>query len=80
MIRKKLKSNQWGWSRGGFEHSKFKNSNRWNFDAYTQNESNINLWDDYDNTIERPYYHVTNIQIHQKVCKHYIDMLNLHNV
>ena len=72
---KNIKS--WAWSRGGFEHKKFKPIRDWNFETYIERESNINLWDYYDATIRRPYYHITNKVILQSQCDRYLDMLQL---
>jgi len=69
----------WIWSRGGFEHTKFTNNQSWNFDAYLANECKHNLWDHYDSTQLRPFYHVTDIGIITKVCNDYIKMLQLNH-
>lgn len=70
----------WCWSQGGFEHTNFKNSVAWDFSQYRNKESQINLWDKYDRQLIRPFYHITDIQVHQKTCDYYIKMLNLNNV
>lgn len=68
----------WAWSRGGFEHKNFLNSQpSWNFDAYVNRECDINLWDHYQPNVYRPYYHVTNFDIMQSVCDSYKKMLKL---
>lgn len=76
MIQKKQVPH-WVWSRGGFEHNKFKPIQHWDFDDYSQKESQHNLWDHYDPAQLRPFYHVTDPVIIEKVCNHYIDMLQL---
>lgn len=73
-----LPRENWAWSRGGFEHKNFSDSSdSWDFSKYQDRHCEINLWDDYDRSLARPFYHVTDIAIHQKVCDHYIKMLNL---
>jgi hypothetical protein len=68
----------WAWSRGGFEHSNFKNSRSyWDFSLYKNKECSINLWDYYDPKKTRPWFHVTDHQVHQNVCNQYLAMLNL---
>ena len=67
----------WIWSPGGFEHPKFNDTLSWNFDNYKHYQSSFNLWDEYDRNLTRPYYHVTNKIIHQKVCDSYLKMLQL---
>lgn len=68
---------KWAWSRGGFEHPSFKPIKDWDFDAYTDQESSINLWDYYDAKIRRPHFHVTDKAICQKTCDEYIKLLQL---
>ena len=67
----------WAWSRGGFEHAKFLDSQDWDFSSYQAQECAINLWDHYDNNVIRPFYHVTDTETHKKVCNLYLDMLKL---
>lgn len=67
----------WAWSRGGFEHKHFKNSNCWNFSKFQHNEIPVNLWDYYDNSIDQPVYHITDPHVHQTVCNHCLTMLQL---
>mgnify|MGYP003345215135 CR=1 FL=1 len=70
----------WAWSQGGFEHPTFNPIKDWDFSNYRNNEIKINLWDYYDPTLPRPYFHVTDKDVLQKVCNYYIDMLQLKNV
>lgn len=67
----------WAWTRGGFEHPSFGSTRPWNFDRYQTRECNINLWDYYVRGVVRPWFHVTDPEIHQKVCNHYQSLLNL---
>ena len=67
----------WAWSRGGFEHRLFNTVNEWDFSAWQDKHCDINLWDHYDNTLARPFYHVTDNAIKQSICDTYINMLNL---
>jgi hypothetical protein len=77
IIRSKMGNMHWAWSRGGFEHFKFFKSQDWDFSSYQSEECAINLWDDYDHSLVRPYYHVTDHEVHQKLCNLYLDMLKL---
>ena len=77
LIKENNKLCNWAWSQGGFEHPKFNPNSNWNFSQYRQYESKINLWDYYNSTALRPYYHITDIKIHQEVCNLYFDMLKL---
>lgn len=76
MIQKKQVPH-WVWSRGGFEHKNFGSVQYWDFDQYIQNESRHNLWDHYDPAQLRPFYHVTDCNVIERVCNHYIEMLQL---
>lgn len=67
----------WIWSPGGFEHPKFNDATPWDFNNYKHHLSSFNLWDEYDQKLTRPYYHVTNKIIHQNVCDYYLKMLQL---
>lgn len=69
----------WAWSRGGFEHKNFKNSESWDFSKFKNNEISVNLWDHYDSSIDQPVYHITDPHVHRTVCNHYLTMLQLHN-
>jgi hypothetical protein len=66
----------WIWSRGGFEHKNFKNSKNWNF-GFAKQEINYNLWDYYNASITRPFYHISDLSIIETACKQYSTMLNL---
>jgi len=70
----------WAWSQGGFEHKNFKPAQDWNFSKYKEKENCINLWDYYDSSIARPYYHITDKKILQSVCDQYLNMLNLNTI
>lgn len=65
---------------GGFGHQHFKDSRSWDFSKFKDNEILVNLWDYYDSSIEQPVYHITDPEVHQTVCNHYLNMLQLHNV
>jgi hypothetical protein len=71
---KKIKN--WVWSRGGFEHKSFLAGKNWKF-AYSEQEAEINLWDYYDSSEARPFYHISNLEIIKTACKCYSNMLNL---
>jgi hypothetical protein len=67
----------WAWSRGGFEHVKFGADRLWDFNHYQLTESVYNLWDHYDSTQIRPFYHISDPAIIENVCNHYTEMLQL---
>jgi hypothetical protein len=77
LLDSSLPRSQWAWSPGGFEHKNFSDSVSWDFSNFQNRICKINLWDDYDNSKMRPYYHVTDPEIHQKVCETYLQMLDL---
>jgi hypothetical protein len=67
----------WAWSQGGFEHKSFNPTVTWDFSKYILHECPINLWDEYDNTLIRPYYHITDTNLIENVYIQYAKMLNL---
>jgi hypothetical protein len=77
---------RWGWSRGGFEHARFASSTHakfnqssvhWDFSQYQNNHCIINLWDDFDEKLRRPYFHVSKKNIQKQACDAYVSLLNL---
>lgn len=70
----------WAWNRGGFEHKNLGGAGNYNFSSWSSTESKINLWDYYDSTVTRPYYHITDKKILQSVCDQYVNMLNLNDI
>jgi len=77
LIASQLPRTKWVWSRGGFEHYKFQGVQEWDFSKFADRESDINLWDDFDHSLLRPYYHVTDINVHRQARDHYLSMLEL---
>ena len=77
LLNSTLSNSKWAWSSGGFEHKNFTNATTWNFSDFENRQCKINLWDKYDNSQVRPYYHVTDQIIHKKICDLYLDMLSL---
>jgi len=60
---------------GGFEHPSFGGATDY-FKKYAEYRSAINLWD-YAQTREyRPYYHITDISVHQMVADYYKGKIN----
>ena len=55
---------------GGFEHSSYGGTGEY-FAQYAQYRSRYNLWDYADVRQFRPYYHVTDQQIHKQVAEYY---------
>jgi len=69
----------WAWSQGGFEHPSFAGSSSQEyFTDYKYKEVDINLWDYYDKKRMRPYFHVDDPAIVQKVYSQTKEMLKLH--
>lgn len=66
----------WIWSRGGFEHKNFISSKPWQFD-HTAYETTLNLWDYYDRSLTRPFYHISDMSIINTACELYSNMLQL---
>jgi hypothetical protein len=57
---------------GGFEHSKFGGSTKLYFKKFDQYRSQVNLWDHGNTALYRPYYHITDPDIHKSVADYYI--------
>jgi len=55
---------------GGFEHSSYGGTGEY-FAQYAQYRSRYNLWDHADVRMFRPYYHITNSDIHKQVAEYY---------
>lgn len=55
---------------GGFEHASYGGTGQY-FAQYTQYRSEYNLWDHADVRAFRPYYHITNSEIHKQVADYY---------
>ena len=77
LISSNKKLTNWAWTRGGFEHRSFDTIGEWDFSQWELNECAVNLWDHYDPKLIRPYHHVTDNSIIEKVCNTYIDMLGI---
>lgn len=55
---------------GGFEHPSYRSVKEY-FTKYQQYRSRYNLWDHADNRNHRPYYHITNMQVHEMIADYY---------
>jgi len=55
---------------GGFEHVSYGGTGQY-FAQHNQYRSEYNLWDHANTRKFRPYYHITDQQIHQQVAKYY---------
>lgn len=60
---------------GGFEHSSYGATKKY-FENFDQFRSNYNLWDYADTRVYRPYYHITDINVHEQIAKYYADIIN----
>lgn len=67
---------KWSWSRGGFEHPKFGNVLEWDFSKYADTHCPIDLWQYYDRSIIRPYYHVQDKDVLKNLCNYYLNLLH----
>jgi hypothetical protein len=62
---------------GGFEHPKFAGSKGNYFAVYNNYRSEICLWDYVDELlIHRPYYHITDLAIHEEIANYYYNLIN----
>lgn len=57
---------------GGFEHPKFGAAHLDYFAKFNSYRSAINLWDYADTRDYRPYYHICDANVHQRVAQYYI--------
>jgi hypothetical protein len=57
---------------GGFEHAKFGAAQSDYFAKFDSYRSAINLWDHADTRDYRPYYHIRDAKVHQRVAQYYI--------
>lgn len=62
--------------RGGFEHKSYGNSAVNYFDKYSAHISEYNLWDYPNGRPFRPYYHITDTAVHQKIADYYSALIN----
>lgn len=61
---------------GGFEHKSFTGSNKLYFQKYQPYISKLNLWDYAPTRTHRPYYHITDSAVHEKVFQYYYKIIN----
>ena len=70
-LRKLVQSNRpFRFDQGGFEHASFGGTGGY-FDQYSEYRSEYNLWDHVTARCYRPYYHITDSQLHQQVAEYY---------
>ncbi len=60
---------QYIWDQGGFEHSSM--GGREYFSEYNSTRSELCLWDYADTREYRPYYHIKDAAMHQKIAAYY---------
>jgi hypothetical protein len=60
---------------GGFEHPSFGSSSKY-FEQYSDWRSDICLWDCTRVRHHRPYYHITDLTVHQQVADYYSEIIN----
>lgn len=57
---------------GGFEHPKFGAARSDYFAKFNSYRSVVNLWDYADTRDYRPYYHIRDAEVHQRIAQYYI--------
>jgi len=57
---------------GGFEHPDFGATQLEYFAKFNRYRSTINLWDYADTRDYRPYYHIRDAEVHQRIAQYYI--------
>jgi len=57
---------------GGFEHPKFGSTQLEYFAKFNRYRSVINLWDHADTRDYRPYYHIRDAEMHQRIAQYYV--------
>lgn len=60
---------------GGFEHVSYGSQGQY-FGKFNQFRSKYNLWDYADTRAHRPYYHITDINIHEQISDYYAEQIN----
>lgn len=56
---------------GGFEHQSFDRASQGYFAKFLRYRSDMNLWDHASDKKYRPYFHITDLQVHQRVADYY---------
>ena len=70
-LRKLVQNNQpFRFDQGGFEHASFGGTGGY-FAQYSEYRSKYNLWDHVTARHYRPYYHITDSQLHRQVAEYY---------
>jgi len=60
---------------GGFEHASFGGTGGY-FHKYNAWRSEICVWDYCPNRVLRPYYHIVESHIHERIANYYFDLIN----
>ena len=60
---------------GGFEHPSYGATNKY-FENFNQFRSKYNLWDYTNTRVHRPYYHITDLNVHQQIAEYYAEIIN----
>lgn len=61
---------------GGFEHRSFDHAGSGYFTKFSPYRSKINLWDYASDKKYRPYFHITDPQVHESVADYYSQKIN----
>jgi hypothetical protein len=61
---------------GGFEHKSYCTTDKTYFEKYKDYITSINLWDYASSRTYRPYFHITDVTVHEQLATYYIDSIN----
>lgn len=61
---------------GGFEHKSYAKTDTYYFSKYQEHIAKINLWDYPVARSFRPYYHITDIDVHKMIAEYYTNLIN----
>lgn len=64
---------------GGFEYHRWAESKKEYFKEYEKWKSDINLWDYVEKRNFRPYYHISNYEIHKNIANYYNNKIILNS-
>jgi len=76
MLQRLVDSNcEFCFDQGGFEHLSYSGTGKY-FEKFNQHRSRFNLWDHAQTRSHRPYYHIQDADVHQRVANYYAGLLN----
>jgi hypothetical protein len=69
------RNQQFVFDQGGFQHPSYGGTDQY-FAKYDAWRSDLCLWDYCENRVLRPYYHITEPLIHEKIANYYFNLIN----